>query len=131
MAYALKIGAKVVPLTGLIDPNILLQAEGSTIVYEDNAALKAEIGRLFSSSNSPSSSAVKLQQLLCCLPLIPTPPKITYENVFRVLIIQFLDAWNFDVRSVKKAASTSSIPTDASFRSIRTIFFIATAKSSA
>jgi len=103
MAYALKIDGKVIPLTGLIDPDLLLQAEGSTIVYEDNTALRAEIGRLFSTSNSPSSSAAKLQQLLCCLPLIQTPPKISYENVFRVLIIQFLDAWNFDVRSVKKS----------------------------
>ena len=25
-----------------------------------------------------------------------------YENIFRVLIVQFLDAYNFDVRSVKK-----------------------------
>jgi uncharacterized radical SAM superfamily Fe-S cluster-containing enzyme len=27
---------------------------------------------------------------------------VTYDNVFRVLIMQFLDPHNFDVRSVKK-----------------------------
>ena len=27
---------------------------------------------------------------------------VSYENVFRVLIVQFLDAHSFDVRSVKK-----------------------------
>jgi uncharacterized radical SAM superfamily Fe-S cluster-containing enzyme len=27
---------------------------------------------------------------------------VTYENVFRIIIMQFLDAHNFDVRSVKK-----------------------------
>jgi len=42
----------------------------------------------------------------------PPPPKpegdwrlldpITYENIFRVIIMQFIDAWSFDVRSVKK-----------------------------
>ena len=30
------------------------------------------------------------------------PPGITYENLFRVLIVQFIDAYAFDVRSVKK-----------------------------
>ena len=30
------------------------------------------------------------------------PADITYQNVFRVIIMQFLDAYNFDVRSVKK-----------------------------
>jgi len=30
------------------------------------------------------------------------PDTITYENVFRVIIMQFLDAHSFDVRSVKK-----------------------------
>jgi uncharacterized radical SAM superfamily Fe-S cluster-containing enzyme len=27
---------------------------------------------------------------------------IRYDNVFRVLIMQFIDAWNFDVRAMKK-----------------------------
>jgi hypothetical protein len=27
---------------------------------------------------------------------------LTYENIFRVIIMQFLDAHSFDVRSVKK-----------------------------
>ncbi len=29
-------------------------------------------------------------------------PEIDYSNVFRVIIMQFIDAWGFDVRSVKK-----------------------------
>jgi uncharacterized radical SAM superfamily Fe-S cluster-containing enzyme len=43
-----------------------------------------------------------LKQLLCCLPKISSPAEITYDNVFRIIIMQFLDAYNFDVRSVKK-----------------------------
>ena len=31
------------------------------------------------------------------------PPQLTYDKVFRVLIVQFLDPYNFDVRSVKKS----------------------------
>ena len=49
------------------------------------------------------SSASSLNQLLCCLPKIAAPPELSYENVFRVIILQFLDAWNFDVRAVKKS----------------------------
>ena len=30
------------------------------------------------------------------------PPELTYQNLFRVLIMQFIDEYSFDVRSVKK-----------------------------
>ena len=36
------------------------------------------------------------------LPLVDAPVHVTYDNIFRVIIMQFLDAHNFDVRSVKK-----------------------------
>ena len=71
MAYALKYGDRVVPLTGLVDPKILLHGEGNTIVYEKNDALRAEMFKLFSTAASPLSSATSLKQLLCCLPLAP------------------------------------------------------------
>ncbi|MGC2325741.1 MAG: hypothetical protein WA604_03440, partial [Candidatus Sulfotelmatobacter sp.] len=29
-------------------------------------------------------------------------PSLTYENIFRIIIMQFIDAHSFDVRSVKK-----------------------------
>ena len=37
MAYALKLDGKVIPLTGMIDPKLLLHGEGNTIMYEQNA----------------------------------------------------------------------------------------------
>jgi hypothetical protein len=102
MAYALKLDGQVIPLTGMLDPKLLLHGEGNTIMYEQNSALRGELFKLFSTAASPSSSALSLKQLLCCLPLIQAPAHITYENVFRVIIMQFLDPYNFDVRSVKK-----------------------------
>jgi uncharacterized radical SAM superfamily Fe-S cluster-containing enzyme len=102
MGYALKIGGKAVPLTSMIDPDVLLQGEGNTIVYERDPRLRDQVFKLFSTSHSPHSASVSLKQLLCCLPLVKAPDGIAYDNVFRVLIIQFLDAQNFDVRSVKK-----------------------------
>ena len=103
MGYALKLGGKVTPLTSLIPPEVLLKAEGSNLVFERDPALRQEVFKLFSTSHSPESATIALRQLLCCLPLVKAPPAITYENIFRVLIIQFLDAHNFDVRSVKKS----------------------------
>jgi uncharacterized radical SAM superfamily Fe-S cluster-containing enzyme len=102
MAYALKMDGKVIPLTGMIDPKLLLHGEGNTIIYEKNDSLRKSLFELFSTGASPTSSAMSLKQLLCCLPLVETPAHIGYDNVFRVLIMQFLDAHNFDVRSVKK-----------------------------
>ncbi|HEV2294193.1 MAG TPA: radical SAM protein [Tepidisphaeraceae bacterium] len=102
MAYALKLSGCVTPLTGMIDPQLLLHGEGNTIMYEQNRQLRDQLFALFSTGASPGSAATSLRQLLCCLPLIDVPGHITYDNVFRVLIMQFLDPHNFDVRSVKK-----------------------------
>ncbi len=103
MAYALKLDDCVTPLTGMIDPQLLLHGEGSTIMYEQNRPLRELLFKIFSTGASPSSSATSLRQLLCCLPQVAVPGHVTYNNIFRVIIMQFLDPHNFDVRSVKKS----------------------------
>jgi uncharacterized radical SAM superfamily Fe-S cluster-containing enzyme len=103
MAYALKLNGKVIPLTGLIDPATFVQLTPNTVLYEQTPDLKQKIFELFSTSHSPESSTTSLKQLLCCLPIVPVPNSLSYENIFRVMIVQFLDAYNFDVRSVKRA----------------------------
>jgi uncharacterized radical SAM superfamily Fe-S cluster-containing enzyme len=103
MGYALKLGGKPVPLTSMIDPKVLLQGEGNTIVYERDPRLREQVFKLFSTSHSPESATRSLKQLLCCLPMVQVPESMTYDEIFRVLIIQFMDAQNFDVRSVKKS----------------------------
>jgi len=102
MAYALKVDGKVVPLTGMIPRDVLLQSEGSTIVYEKNDGLRERLFAAFSTGHSPASAAMSLKQLLCCLPLVKAPESITYANVFRVIVMKFMDAYDMDVRSVKK-----------------------------
>lgn len=102
MAYAMKLDGKVVPLTGMIDPKILIEGARNTIVYENDPNLQSQLFKLFSTNHSPVSSAGSLHDLLCCLPKVSLPGKLGYENVFRVIIMAFIDAWSFDVRSVKK-----------------------------
>ncbi len=110
MAYALKVGGNLVPLTRLMPEQLLLKELSSTIVYERLQGIQQHIYNLFSTAHSPDSSAAALKQLLCCLPEVPVPPAITYDNVFRVLIMQFLDRHNFDVRSAKKSCVTMVQP---------------------
>src|SRR5205823_6534032 len=47
MAYALKLDGCVTPLTGMVDPQLLLHGEGNTIVYERNPQLRELLFNLF------------------------------------------------------------------------------------
>jgi hypothetical protein len=80
-----------------------LEGTRSTIVFEQDQELKNRLFSLFSTAHSPDSSAMSLKQLLCCLPLLQVPEPITYDNVFRVIIMKFMDAHDLDIRSVKKS----------------------------
>lgn len=103
MAYALKIDSKVVPLTRMVPPNVLIAGARNTIVYEQESGLRDHLFKLFATNHSPVSQASTLRDLLCCLPKVLLPKELGYRNLFRVLIVQFIDAEAFDVRSVKKS----------------------------
>jgi uncharacterized radical SAM superfamily Fe-S cluster-containing enzyme len=36
------------------------------------------------------------------LPLVSVPETITYDNIFRVIVMKFMDAYDMEMRSVKK-----------------------------
>jgi uncharacterized radical SAM superfamily Fe-S cluster-containing enzyme len=103
MAYALKIGEKVQPLTSLVPLDVLLTGTKNTIAFSREPELKGHLAQLFSTSHSLTSRAETLRDLLCCLPQVESVENWTYENLFRVIILEFMDAYNFDVRSVKKS----------------------------
>ncbi|MFZ2507370.1 MAG: radical SAM protein [Steroidobacteraceae bacterium] len=103
MGYALKTDSGVVPLTRYIGPEALLAGDRNTIVFESDRELKDHVFRLFSTSHGPEGQAKGLAALMCCLPLVQAPGSVTYDKVFRVLIMAFMDAVNFDVRAMKKS----------------------------
>lgn len=101
MAYAIRLGGRLVPLSRFTDTRALLNMGGNTICYEQDATLREQVMRLFSASTSPTSAADSLNSI-CCLPDLPKG-SITYDNVFRIIIMQFMDAWNMDLRSLKRS----------------------------
>jgi uncharacterized radical SAM superfamily Fe-S cluster-containing enzyme len=121
MGYALKLAGNVTPLTSLIPPEVLINGAANTIIYEQDPGVrrhleqhpevlaraaanpvKEGIFKLFSTNHSPQSQASTLRDLLCCMPQLLAPRNLTYNNLFRVLIVQFIDADAFDLRSIRK-----------------------------
>ncbi|KPC53753.1 radical SAM protein [Amantichitinum ursilacus] len=103
MAYALKLEGDVVPLTRFVDPATLVEGARNTIVFEHDPMLKEQVFKLFSTNHSPESQANCLADLMCCLPKVQAPVELGYQNVFRVLIVQFMDAQSLDIRALKKS----------------------------
>lgn len=102
MAYALKLNGQVFPLTRYIDPAHLLDKSKNTIVYEQDKMLHQQLIDIFSTGISVDKVTENFNQLLCCLPHI-SAPGLTYNNLFRIIIMRFIDAYDFDVRAIKKS----------------------------
>jgi uncharacterized radical SAM superfamily Fe-S cluster-containing enzyme len=82
MAYGLKIGGRLQPLTGLIPPEVLIDGARNTIVYEADESLQSTLFRTFSTNHSPVSASSTLRELLCCLPKVDMPASIGYDKCF-------------------------------------------------
>ena len=102
MAYALKYQGKNIPLTRMIDMKTLIEATENNITMEKTQELRKYFFDLFSASVPPLKMTEKLFQLLCCIPKMQKPKNLAYENLFRIIIMQFMDAETLDMRSVKK-----------------------------
>ncbi len=99
-------GYDITPLTRYITPDVIMQGGANTILFEQqpemHANAKQQLIKVLSTNHSPESQANCLSELLCCLPKIQAP-HLSYENVFRILVVQFMDIDNLDIRSLKKS----------------------------
>ena len=102
MGYAFKDGATAIPLTGLIDRRDLVDGSRNTIVFEKDASVRGAFFNLFTTAIGSDVQPGRLKDLLCCLPRATVPSGLGYDNIFRVLIVEFIDAHSFDLRSIKK-----------------------------
>lgn len=103
MAYGLKTPDGLVPLTRHIDPGELLNGTANTIIFERDPGLRETAIKILSAGANPGVTERSLRQLLCCLPMIQAPESLVYGDIFRIIIMEFMDAYNFDVRGIKKS----------------------------
>lgn len=102
IGYGLRDGQAVTPITSLIPRDVIL-AGPNTISYEAYPKLRAAMFDLLSLATSQCNTEEKLAGVLCCLPQAMVPEELSYANSFRVVILQFLDRYNFDLATVKRS----------------------------
>ena len=103
IGYGLRRGKTVLPVTGYLPRDMLVDALPNTVSFEKFPDLHRRIFEFFSLSNGPETTAERLEALLCCLPEVPVPERLGYEDIFRVAIVEFLDPHNFCISRVKRS----------------------------
>ncbi len=103
IGYGLRQGERVAPITALLPRDILVDAAPNTVTFEGYPQLRERVFNLLSLSTAQADTTDKLAEVLCCLPDAVVPEGLAYENTFRVVIMQFLDRFNFDLATVKRS----------------------------
>ena len=101
MAYAIRHNGQWRPVSGLVDHQTLIDGARATIAFESEL-LRPEFIRAFSTALAPEGAAGAIQRLLCCLPGVACG-QLSYRDVFRVVIMQFLDRHSLDLRTVRRS----------------------------
>jgi uncharacterized radical SAM superfamily Fe-S cluster-containing enzyme len=102
IGYGLRAGRSVTPITSLLPREFILNGP-NTVSYEANPALREAVVGLLSLATTQCNTEEKLAGVLCCLPQALVPGDLGYANSFRVVILQFLDRYNFDLATVKRS----------------------------
>ena len=107
LTYLFKQKGKYVPITRKIDIRKKLSLIDNSLAFRAEDLLRKSLLGLWSAS-TVMSSAKALKELSCCIPLnlgsLTLDERMEYvdENTFRVSIVSFLDAYNFDLKSIKQ-----------------------------
>jgi hypothetical protein len=73
------------------------------VTFEGYPDLRHRVFDLLSLSTAQGDTTEKLARVLCCLPEAAVPDDLAYEHTFRVVVMQFLDRFNFDIATVKRS----------------------------
>lgn len=103
--YAVKHAWQILPVTGKI-PREMITEQRWTIAFEqDKDFLKSVIETVSLDTafgeNIINKNSVK-RKLFCCWPEFFAPESMIYENVFRIVIMEFTDMYNFDSANIKR-----------------------------
>ena len=110
IAYGIRAGGAVIPVTRLMPREEIVAAAPNTISFERDPALKKRVFDLLSLSTNEANGEHRLSSLFCCLPGIEAPASLSYKDTFKVAIIQFLDRYNFDIGTVKRSCIHFATP---------------------
>ncbi len=103
IGYGLRSGKTVVPVTAMIPKDQIIAEVPNAVNFERYPFLKERIFDLFSLSTIEPNVGQRMGDLLCCLPQVEVPKGLSYENIFRVVIVNFMDAHDFCVANVKRS----------------------------
>lgn len=103
IGYGLRNGKTVAPITSMIPRDVLVEAAPNTVTFEAFPELRRRMFDLLSLSTAAGDTSDKLAAVLCCLPEAAVPQDLSYEHTFRVVIVQFMDRFNFDLGGVKRS----------------------------
>jgi len=103
IGYGLRNGPDVLPVTSLIPREEFVAIAPNAITFEKHPVLREKFTELFSLSSGANNAPERLAEFLCCLPKVTVPQGLSYQNVFRVAIVQFMDRFNFCVGGVKRS----------------------------
>lgn len=105
VGYALKTDGKIHPVTGKIPRELITEQKGTVAFEQDREFIKTVIKTVSLDTafgeNIVNKDSIK-RKLFCCWPEFLAPEKMSYENVFRIVIMEFSDIYNFDTTNIKR-----------------------------
>jgi hypothetical protein len=96
--------ADLYPVTGKIPKEVVTGHSGTVAFESDRAFVKTIIDTVSldtAMGEAILSDKVK-QKLFCCWPDFLAPADMGYENVYRIVIMEFSDVYNFDSTNIKR-----------------------------
>jgi 7,8-dihydro-6-hydroxymethylpterin dimethyltransferase len=103
IGYGLRDETAIRPVTHLFPQDMLVREAPNSVTFESHPAMRERLIELLSLSCAGQRSAGVLHEILCCLPLVELPAALSYDKVFRVTIVSFLDRFNFCLAGVKRS----------------------------
>ena len=96
--------ADLVPVTGKIPKEAITEQRG-TVAFEQDRAFVRSVVETVSLDTALGEAIVSdkiKQKLFCCWPSFLAPQDMGYEHVFRIVIMEFSDIYNFDAVNIKR-----------------------------
>ena len=96
--------ANLMPVTGQIPKEMITEQRG-TVAFEQDKAFVKTIVETVSLDTAMGENILKDKiktKLFCCWPSFLSPADMGYENVYRIVIMEFSDIYNFDTINIKR-----------------------------